>query len=86
MFVVFRSKLSDEGVGGYSIDGLPPGRFILSIHGNQYKKTIRTWIREYINNDKLFGLTNSHYWDCCCCCGKKLGVSLQQTNKRHITL
>lgn len=42
MFVPLRSEASDVGVGGYS-GGFPPGRRILRIQGNQYRKTILTW-------------------------------------------
>lgn len=39
----FRSDVSEQGVGGYSIDKLRLGRFILKMQGNQYKNMSFIW-------------------------------------------
>lgn len=51
MLAAFRSDASDVGVGGYSIDGFPPGRCIRRIQGNQYRKTILTWRAHEASHD-----------------------------------
>lgn len=51
MFVPLRSEASDVGVGGYS-GVIPPGRCILRIQGNQYRKTILTWFFVSIHESK----------------------------------
>jgi hypothetical protein len=48
MFVDFLSDASDVGVGGYSIELSLPGRRIRRIQGNQYRKTILTWIGNFV--------------------------------------
>ena len=49
---VFRSDVSDVGVGGYSIDNSLPGLLIRKIHGSQYKNMMRTCQ----NNFEMFNM------------------------------